>query len=231
MTETPFYISVNLEHAIWYNDAFDSSKVGDRVTIDYETTNPVDNNAIICKTLSSEPLGYFPSGVAKILSCIVDKEQPFQMEGVIVSLEEKDSGYRYVPIICKISLKKELESKKFRDEASQVIESATSLNGKVVRVCGSRYLRRYLHFFENSMTTVPCSSIAPQEIIDLSDSPCRSTTLTIPSLGGDVKEEQHDNAETRKRPALAVRKGFKHGAIRTKKKKKKGKMTFQKLEE
>ena len=51
------------------------------------------------------------------------------------------------------------------------------------------------------------------------------------SLGSDVKEEQHDNAETRKRPAPVVRKGLVHGAIRTKKKKKKGKMTFQKLEE
>jgi hypothetical protein len=55
--------------------------------------------------------------------------------------------------------------------------------------------------------------------------------LPIPSLGSNVKEEHHDNAETRKRPAPVVRKGLVHGAIRTKKKKKKGKMTFQKLEE
>ncbi|GFH58103.1 predicted protein [Chaetoceros tenuissimus] len=51
------------------------------------------------------------------------------------------------------------------------------------------------------------------------------------SLDSSVKkEEQHNDAETRKRPAPVVRKGLVHGAIRTKKKKKKGKMTFQKLE-
>ena len=93
MTETTFLLSVNLEHANWYNDAFDSSKEGDRVTIDYKPTNPIDKTVIVCKTLSSEPLGYFPSVPSEILSCIVDKEQPFQMEDVIVSLEEKDNGY------------------------------------------------------------------------------------------------------------------------------------------
>lgn len=53
---------------------------------------------------------------------------------------------------------------------------------------------------------------------------------TIEPFGSDIKEEQHNDAETRKRPAPVVRKGLVHGAIRTKKKKKKGKMTFQKLE-
>lgn len=171
MTETAFFIKVNLEHGNWYAETLESSTEGDRVTIDYEPTNPKDENAIICKTLSSEPLGYLPGRAAKVLGCVGDKEQPFQMEGVIVSIEEKENGYYYVPIICKITLKKEYQSK-FKNLARQVIERATDIDLKVVRVSDSQYM----HLFETSVSNAPCSSQTSHEIIDLCDSPCRSTT-------------------------------------------------------